>query len=147
MTYNSFYLFIYLSVHTHPSPPSFSFSSLLSSPLPPHIQTKPHKTPPSQPLDDSDLLPEREDIGQGPDGRDGEGVDLRVALGVVAPDVQEVGGGREGRRRRAGRVPVQVPQPGVDGRVAAADVADVALEVLHVDRVEANQGYETSVGG
>lgn len=56
-----------------------------------------------------------------------------MALGVVVLDVQEVGGVGEGRG-----APVQVAQPGVDGRVAAADVADVALEVLHVDGVEAD---------
>lgn len=41
-------------------------------------------------------------------------------------------------------VPVEVPQPLVDVRVAGADVANVALEVLHVDGVEADDGREES---
>ena len=56
------------------------------------------------------------------------GVDLGVAPGVVALDVQEVG--RVPERRL---VPVQVPQPRVQARVPRPDVAHVALEVLHVD--------------
>lgn len=55
-------------------------------------------------------------------------VDLDVRLGVVVLDVQEVVGLAEGRDG-----PVQMPQPVVDGWVAGADVADVALEVLDVD--------------
>lgn len=43
-------------------------------------------------------------------------------------DVQEVGRVAEGRV-----LPVQVAHPGVQRRVARADVADVALEVLDVD--------------
>lgn len=38
-------------------------------------------------------------------------------------------------------VPVQVTQPLVQARVAAANVANVALEVLHVHRVEARQRH------
>lgn len=49
--------------------------------------------------------------------------------------------------KRLGKVPVQVPHPLVQGRVARANVADVALEVLHVDRVEAdNRRVEADVG-
>jgi len=51
-----------------------------------------------------------------------------VRLGVVVLDVEEVGGVAERRQ-----VPVQVAHPVVDGRVARADVADVALEVLDID--------------
>lgn len=59
-----------------------------------------------------------------------------MALGVVVLDVQEVG--RRGAEGGGVLAPVQVAQPAVRGRVAAADVADVALEVLHVDGVEAD---------
>lgn len=38
-------------------------------------------------------------------------------------------------------VPVQIPHPLVQARVAAANVANVALEVLHVHRVEARQRH------
>lgn len=51
-----------------------------------------------------------------------------MRLGVVVLDVQKVGGVAEGRDR-----PVQVAHPVVNGRVAGADVAQVALEVLDVD--------------
>lgn len=43
-------------------------------------------------------------------------------------DVQKVGRVAEGRQR-----PVQVTHPLVQGRVAGADVFEVALEVLDVD--------------
>ena len=88
-------------------------------------------------LDSGNFVLQRQDIGHWPDGRNGEGVDLGVAAGVVVLDVEEVGGVAEG-----GVVPVQVTHPLVDGRVAGADVADVALEVLDVDGVEADDGGE-----
>lgn len=51
-----------------------------------------------------------------------------MALGVVPLDVVEV------RRIGEGRVvPVEVAHPSVDGGVAGADIADVALEVLDID--------------
>ena len=37
-------------------------------------------------------------------------------------------------------VPVQLPEPLMQCRITRSDIADVALEVLHVDRVEANDG-------
>jgi hypothetical protein len=42
-------------------------------------------------------------------------------------------------------VPVELTHPLVQAGVAAADVADVALEVLHVDGVEADYGDEAVV--
>jgi hypothetical protein len=54
-----------------------------------------------------------------------------VRLGVVVPDVQEVCRLAKGRHG-----PVQVAHPVVDGRVAGADVADVALKVLDVDGLD-----------
>lgn len=48
---------------------------------------------------------------------------------------------------KSGHVPIQMAEPGVDGRVAGADVADVAFEVLDVDGVEADDGgVEADVG-
>lgn len=58
-----------------------------------------------------------------------------MALGVVLPDVLELR-----RLAKRGHVPVQRAQPAVDGRVPRADVAHVALEVLHVHGVEAHDG-------
>ena len=37
-------------------------------------------------------------------------------------------------------VPVEVPQPSVNVRVARADVTNVALEMLNVHRIKANDG-------
>ena len=81
------------------------------------------------------LLPKRQDIGQRPDRRNRKLIDLLVALCVVVADMLKLGRLAKGRH-----IPVEVAQPGVDGRVAAADVADVALEVLDVDGVEAHDG-------
>lgn len=76
------------------------------------------------------------------DGADGEGVDLGVALCVVPLDVLELGRVLEGRH-----VPVQVAHPLVDEGVPGADVADVALEVLHVDGIKSDNGHvEPNVG-
>lgn len=36
--------------------------------------------------------------------------------------------------------PVQLPEPLVKCRITRSDITDVALEMLHVDRVEANDG-------
>lgn len=91
-------------------------------------------------LDHGYLLVQRQNIGQRSNGRYREGVDLRVALGVMILDVQEVGRVLEGRV-----VPVQVAHPLVGGRVPGADVPDVALEVLDVDGVEADNGTESVV--
>jgi len=60
-----------------------------------------------------------------------------MGLGIVVLDVQKIRRVAEG-----GVVPVQVPHPRVDGGVPGADVADVALEVLDVDGVEAYDGDE-----
>lgn len=81
----------------------------------------------------NNLLVQRQDVRERSKRRDGERVDLRVAPRVVPLDVVEL------RRLPKGRVvPVQVAHPAVDGRVSRANVADVALEVLHVDGVEAD---------
>jgi hypothetical protein len=60
-----------------------------------------------------------------------------MAFSVMLLDVLKL------RRVLEGRVvPVQVPHPLVQGRIPAADVTDVALEVLDVDGVEADQRCE-----
>ena len=57
-------------------------------------------------------------------------------------DVLELGRAPKGRD-----APVEFPQPAVQGRVPRSDVPDVALEVLHIDRVEADDGrVEADVG-
>lgn len=56
-----------------------------------------------------------------------------MALGIVLLDMLEFRGVVEGWQ-----VPVEVTQPAVNGWEAGADVFNVALEVLHVDWVEAN---------
>lgn len=58
-----------------------------------------------------------------------------MALGVVILDVLKLG--RLAERRD---IPIQIPQPLVQVGVAGADVSDVTLEVLHVDRVETDDG-------
>lgn len=37
-------------------------------------------------------------------------------------------------------VPVQIPQPFMQSRITRSDITDVALEMLHIDGVEANDG-------
>lgn len=44
------------------------------------------------------------------------------------------------RRPKRRHIPVQPPHPRVNSRIARADIADVALEVLDVDGVEADDG-------
>lgn len=39
-----------------------------------------------------------------------------------------------------GHVPVQVPQPLVNVRVAGTDIAEICLEMLHIDGVKADYG-------
>lgn len=73
---------------------------------------------------------------QRPQRRNAIGVDLGVAPRVMPLDVIKLR-----RLLKRGMVPVQVAHPLVQARVAAADVANVALEVLHVHRVEARQRH------
>lgn len=62
--------------------------------------------------------------------------------GIMFLDMLELGRLAKGRL-----VPVQVAEPFVQGRVAGADVAHVAFEVLDVDGVEADDGrVEADVG-
>lgn len=64
-------------------------------------------------------------------------INLLVALGIVILDMRKVR-----RILERGMIPVEIPQPAVEMWVAAAYVADIAFEVLHVDRVEADEGCE-----
>lgn len=63
-------------------------------------------------------------------------VNLRMTPRIMPLDVIKL---RRLLKRRV--VPVQVAHPLVQARVAAANVANVALEVLHVHRVEARQRH------
>lgn len=62
-----------------------------------------------------------------------------MALGVVLLDMLKLRGIFE-----SGNVPVQVSQPPMDRWVSRSNVADIGLEVLDVDRVEADNGCEES---
>ena len=65
-----------------------------------------------------------------------------MTLGVVLLDMLKLRGLAKGRH-----LPIQLPEPVMKGRIAASDVADVALEVLDVDRIEADNGrVEPDVG-
>lgn len=75
-------------------------------------------------------------MGQRAERRDGQRVDLSVAAHVVPLDVVEL---RRVPERRV--APVQAAHPPVQRRVPRADVPDVALEVLDVDGVEADDGH------
>ena len=55
---------------------------------------------------------------------------------IMLLDVLELGGLFEGRH-----VPVQISEPAMDGRITASDIANVALKVLDIDCVEADDGY------
>lgn len=59
-----------------------------------------------------------------------------MALRIMPLDMRELR--RLLPKRRM--IPIQIPQPLVDPRVAAPDVADVGLEMLDVDDVEADDG-------
>jgi len=69
-------------------------------------------------------------------------VDLTVTLRIVALDVLKLRCILE-----CGIVPVQMPQPLVNMGIATPDIAEIALEVLHIDRIEAhNGGVEADIG-
>lgn len=56
---------------------------------------------------------------------------------IMVLDVQEI---RRLLERR--HVPVQPPHPLVNRGIPGTDIADVALEVLHVHGIEADDGHE-----
>ena len=52
-----------------------------------------------------------------------------------------------GRLAESRYIPIQISKPFVKCRIATADVANITLEVLNVDGVEANDGgVETDIG-
>ena len=70
------------------------------------------------------------------------GIDLLMALRIMLLDVLKHRRPAEGRY-----IPIQLPDPPVQVRIPGADVADVALEVLDVDGIEADDGrVEPHVG-
>lgn len=65
-----------------------------------------------------------------------------MALGVMVLDVLELGGPTKRRL-----IPVEISHPLVQIGISAANISDVALEVLDVDGVEADDGrIEADVG-
>lgn len=72
-------------------------------------------------------------------GRDPIRVDLRMALRVVLLDMLKLR-----RLLERGYIPVQVSQPAVNRRIPGSDIANVSLEMLDVDGVEADDGGEES---
>ena len=58
-------------------------------------------------------------------------IDLLMTLRIMLLDMLEL-------RRRPKRldIPVQIPQPLVNSRIPAPDVADVTFKVLHIHRIE-----------
>jgi hypothetical protein len=83
-----------------------------------------------------DLLVRLEDIRDWSRRDNAQWVQHEMARHIVLLDMLEL---RRLLERRY--VPIQIPEPAMDGRVPAADVADVALEVLQVDCVEADDGH------
>lgn len=71
---------------------------------------------------------------QWPKWRNGQRVNLRMTPRVMPLDVLKLRGILERRL-----VPVQVTHPLMHGRISRANIANVALEVLDVNGVEANQ--------
>ena len=94
---------------SHPLFPPCLFSSLLFSSLLFSSSSRSRRSS----LNSSNLLPKRQDIRHGANRGDRERIDLRVALGIMVLDVQEVGGALE-----CGGVvvlvPVEIAQPRVD---------------------------------
>jgi len=84
-------------------------------------------------INSSNFLVQRQDSRNRSHGRDTKGVDLLVALGVVALDVCEIG-----RFAKSWVLPVQVSDPFVQSRISTSNIPEIGLEVLDVDRVEAD---------
>ena len=63
------------------------------------------------------------------------GVDLCVALSIMLPDMFKLR-----RLPESGDTPIQISEPFVQSRISGADVADVAFEVLNINRVETDDG-------
>ncbi len=62
-----------------------------------------------------------------------------MALRVVILDMRDLG-----RRIEGISLPIQMTNPLMDGRVPRSDIAEIALEMLHVDGIESDDGGEQS---
>lgn len=83
-----------------------------------------------------------QNIRQRPNRRNLKLINLPMALGVVLLDVLKLRRVLEG-----GIVPVQMPHPLVDVGKSTSDIANVALEVLYVNGIEAHDCcIQTNVG-
>lgn len=88
-------------------------------------------------LHSSNLLSQGQNIRHRPNRRNTKRINLLVATGIMSLDMLELR-----RLAERGHVPVQLAHPGVQTRIARADITDITLEVLHVDGVEADNGRE-----
>jgi hypothetical protein len=115
--------------------------------LPKHEHNLAQIAPPSPPQtnghasslgirDGPDLLVRLEDVRDWSSRHNPQWVQHEMAGHVMFLDVLELCRLLEGRD-----VPVQIPQPAMDSGIAAADIADVAFEVLDIHRIEAGDGH------
>ena len=94
------------------------------------------KTAASGTYNGSHLLVRLQNVRNRSHGHDAKWVQRKVARHVMFLDMLELR-----RLLKGGHVPVQISEPAVDGRIAAAYVADVAFKVRHVDGIEADGGH------
>jgi hypothetical protein len=78
-----------------------------------------------------------QNIRQRPNRRDLILIDLPMTLRIMLLDMFKLRGVLERRH-----IPVQMAHPLMQRRVPRANIADVALEVLHVHGIEADDGCE-----
>ena len=69
------------------------------------------------------------------EGESYEGVNLLVTLGVVVFDMFKLS-----RLVECRHVPVKFSHPLMQRRITRPDITNITLEMLHIDRVEANDG-------
>lgn len=81
----------------------------------------------------------RKNIWDRPDRSNSKLIDLLMTLGIVFLNVLKI---RRLPERR--NIPVKATHPAMNGRVSGANITDVALEVLHVDGVKADNSREKS---
>src|SRR2546423_2326331 len=92
--------------------------------------------------DSPHLLVWLEDIRNWSGSNDAKWIEHEMARHIVLLNMLELGGLFECRH-----IPVEIPEPAMDGRVAASNVSNVALEVLDVYRVETDHGHvQANVG-
>ncbi len=94
------------------------------------------------PINSKNLLPLLQNIRHRPYRRNRKLINLAMTLRIMLLDVLKFR-----RVLEPINIPVQMTQPLMQSRVAGANVADVALEVLDVDGVEAHDsGVQADVG-